>query len=87
MKKWIIALCCVVIAAGATIGIIISNHNRQVSELQDTLTERQAQIDKLTAEVETAAETAQETIKNLNRKISHHLVFYFWQKKILRIIS
>ena len=66
MKKWIIALCCVVIAAGAAIGLIVSNNNQRVGELNDTLTARQAEIETLNKQAEEAAKT----IEDLTGQIS-----------------
>ena len=65
MKKWIAALCAVVIIAGAVIGIIASNGNQRVDALNKDLADRQTEIDSLLRQTEADAET----IKDLNVQV------------------
>ena len=66
MKKWIAALCAVVIIAGATIGIIVSNNGRQVDALNQDLADRQGEIDTLVKQTEADAKT----IQDLNTQVT-----------------
>ena len=65
MKKWIAALCAVVIIAGAVIGIIANNGNQRVDALNKDLADRQTEIDSLLRQTEADAET----IKDLNVQV------------------